>query len=80
MIDLSPSSLRVMAIMIMGAVWFYLFVGHIQGRWDDEEEQQDYSRSRPGKSSPKFSPPASKAGVAAARAGAYTGVAARGSS
>ena len=38
MIDLSPSSLRVMAIMIMGAIWFYLFVGHIQGRWDDEED------------------------------------------
>ena len=38
MIDLSPSSLRVMAIMIMGAVWFYLFVGHIQGRWYDEED------------------------------------------
>jgi len=37
MIDLSPSSLRVMAIMIMGAVWFYLFVGHIQGRWDEED-------------------------------------------
>jgi hypothetical protein len=37
MIDLSPSSLRVMAIMIMGVVWFYLFVGHIQGRWDEED-------------------------------------------
>ena len=37
MIDLSPSSLRVMAIMILGVVWFYLFVGHISGRWDEED-------------------------------------------
>ena len=38
MIDTSPSSIRALAIMIMGIVWFYLFVGHIQGRWDDEED------------------------------------------
>ena len=37
MIDMSPSSIRVALIMVMGVVWFYLLVGHIQGRWDDDE-------------------------------------------
>jgi len=37
MIDTSPSSIRVALIMVMGVVWFYLLVGHIQGRWDDDE-------------------------------------------
>jgi len=36
MIDTSPSSIRVFCIMVMGVVWFYLLVGHITGRWDDE--------------------------------------------
>jgi hypothetical protein len=37
MIDTSPSSIRVALIMVMGVIWFYLLVGHIQGRWDDDE-------------------------------------------
>tara|TARA_R100000152_G_C6580391_1_gene44464 strand:- start:193 stop:306 length:114 start_codon:yes stop_codon:yes gene_type:complete len=37
MIDLSPSSLRILAIMIMGTVWFYLLVDYIMGKREDEE-------------------------------------------
>ncbi len=30
MIDLSPSSLRVLAIMILGSIWFFLIVQQIE--------------------------------------------------
>ena len=35
MIDTSPSSLRILAIMIMGVIWFYLLIDYIMG---DKEE------------------------------------------
>ena len=37
MIDLSPSSLRILAIMIMGVVWFWLVIDTIQNP-DNEDE------------------------------------------
>ncbi len=30
MIDLSPSSLRVLAIMILGSIWFFLLIQQIE--------------------------------------------------
>ena len=36
MIDLSPSSLRILAVMIMGVVWFWLVIDTIQN--SDKEE------------------------------------------
>ena len=36
MIDLSPSSLRVLAIMILGTVWFWLVIDTIMN--SDKEE------------------------------------------
>ena len=35
MIDLSPSSIRVALIMVMGVVWFYLLNAELRSR-DDE--------------------------------------------
>ena len=37
MIDLSPSSLRILAIMIMGTVWFWLGIDTIMNPDNDEE-------------------------------------------
>ena len=37
MIDLSPSSLRILAIMIMGTVWFWLVIDSIMNPDNDEE-------------------------------------------
>ena len=37
MIDLSPSSLRILAIMIIGTVWFWLVIDTIQNP-DNEDE------------------------------------------
>ena len=37
MIDLSPSSLRILAIMIMGTVWFWLVIDTIMNQDNDEE-------------------------------------------
>ena len=30
MIDLSPSSLRILAVMILGTIWFFLLVQQIE--------------------------------------------------
>jgi len=30
MIDLSPSSLRVLAIMVLGSIWFFLLIQQIE--------------------------------------------------
>ena len=37
MIDTSPSSLRILAIMIMGVVWFWLVIDTIQNPDKDDE-------------------------------------------
>ena len=37
MIDTSPSSIRVALIMIMGVVWFWLFIDTIMNQENDEE-------------------------------------------
>ena len=37
MIDLSPSSLRILAIMIMATVWFWLVIDTIMNPDNDEE-------------------------------------------
>ena len=37
MIDLSPSSLRILAVMIMGTLWFWLVIDTIQNP-DNEDE------------------------------------------
>jgi len=37
MIDLSPSSLRILAIMIMGTVWFWLVIDTIMNKNNPEE-------------------------------------------
>ena len=37
MIDLSPSSLRILAVMILGTVWFWLVIDTIQNSDKDEE-------------------------------------------
>ena len=37
MIDTSPSSLRILAIMIMGVVWFWLVIDTIQNPDTDDE-------------------------------------------
>ena len=37
MIDLSPSSLRILAIMIMGTVWFWLVIDTIQNSDSDDK-------------------------------------------
>ena len=36
MIDISPSSIRVALIMVMGVVWFYLLNVELRSRDDDE--------------------------------------------
>ena len=36
MIDLSPSSLRVLAIMILGTVWFWLVIDTIMNSYREE--------------------------------------------
>ena len=37
MIDLSPSSLRILAVMIMGTLWFWLVIDTIMNQDNDEE-------------------------------------------
>ena len=37
MIDLSPSSLRILAIMIMGTVWLWLVIDTIQNSDSDDK-------------------------------------------
>ncbi len=37
MIDLSPSSLRILAVMIMGTLWFWLVIDTIMNSGNDEE-------------------------------------------
>ena len=37
MIDLSPSSLRIIAVMIMGTLWFWLVIDTIMNQDNDEE-------------------------------------------
>ena len=37
MIDTSPSSLRILAIMLMGGVWFWLVIDTIMNQDNDEE-------------------------------------------
>ena len=37
MIDLSPSSLRILAMMILGTVWFWLVIDTIMNSDNDEE-------------------------------------------
>ena len=37
MIDMSPSSLRILAIMIMGVGWFWLVIDTIQNPDNDDE-------------------------------------------
>ena len=37
MIDMSPSSLRILAVMIMGVVWFWLVIDTIQNSDNDED-------------------------------------------
>ena len=37
MIDLSPSSLRILAVMIMGTLWFWLVKDTIMNSGNDEE-------------------------------------------
>ena len=37
MIDLSPSSLRILAIMIMVTVWFWLVIDSIQNSDSDDK-------------------------------------------
>ena len=38
MIDLSPSSLRILAVMIMGVVWFYLLVGYLLDNTEEDDK------------------------------------------
>ena len=38
MIDLSPSSLRILAVMIMGVVWFYLLAGYLLDNTDADDK------------------------------------------
>jgi hypothetical protein len=37
MIDTSPSSLRILAIMLMGVVWFWLVIDTIMNQDNDDE-------------------------------------------
>ena len=37
MIDTSPSSLRILAVMIMGTVWFYLIIDTIMNKSNEED-------------------------------------------
>ena len=37
MIDMSPSSLRILAVMIMGTVWFYLIIDTIMNKSNEED-------------------------------------------
>ena len=37
MIDLSPSSLRILAVMILGTVWFWLVIDTIMNQGNEEE-------------------------------------------
>ena len=37
MIDTSPSSLRILAIMLMGVVWFWLVIDTIMNPDNDDE-------------------------------------------
>ena len=38
MIDTSPSSLRILAIMLMGVVWFWLVIDTIMNSDDDDQD------------------------------------------
>ena len=38
MIDTSPSSLRILAIMIMGVIWFWLVIDTIMNSDDDDQD------------------------------------------
>ena len=38
MIDTSPSSLRILAVMIMGAIWVYLLVDYLFESNEDEDK------------------------------------------
>ena len=37
MIDTSPSSLRILAIMIMGVIWFWLVIDTIQNPGEEDK-------------------------------------------
>ena len=39
MIDTSPSSLRILAVMIMGTIWFWLVIDTIQNPDNDEDDK-----------------------------------------
>ena len=39
MIDLSPSSLRILAVMIMGTLWFWLVIDTIMNSDNEEEDK-----------------------------------------
>ena len=39
MIDPSPSSLRILAIMIMGVIWFWLVIDTIMNSDNEEEDK-----------------------------------------
>ncbi len=39
MIDTSPSSLRILAIMIIGVIWFWLVIDTIQNPGNEEEDK-----------------------------------------
>ena len=38
MIDTSPSSLRILAVMIMGVIWFYLLAGYLLDNTDEDDK------------------------------------------
>ena len=38
MIDTSPSSLRILAVMIMGTIWFWLVIDTIMNSDDDDQD------------------------------------------
>ena len=39
MIDTSPSSLRILAVMIMGTIWFWLVIDTIMNSDNEEEDK-----------------------------------------
>ena len=39
MIDTSPSSLRILAIMIMGVIWFWLVIDNIMNSDNEEDDK-----------------------------------------
>ena len=38
MIDTSPSSLRILAVMIMGTIWFWLVIDTIMNSDDEDQD------------------------------------------